>query len=586
MIKEYASLKPYLKKYALRYFLGIICLAITNGGVIYIPQLLKRAIDLISRGETDQTQIGRIMLLMVGVAFVVALSRLGWRHFVHGASRRIEAELRGRLFDRLVTLDRSFYSSTKTGDIMARATNDMNAVRMATGMTLIAFLDGLFMTLFILIILFGNYPRLTWILITPLPLVTLLILRFGPMLGKRFKAVQSGFSDISDRAQENLSGLRLIQTYRREEYAMSRFSEVNENYRKANLALVRIWGLFHPLIMFFAGVITFLLILFGGKQVLLGNITPGDFVAIMSYMGMLIWPMMGVGMVVNWLQRGGVALERINAILDREADIRDYPEAEAGRATGDLVLDHLNYTYPDGEVPVLKDIDLTIKKGMTLGILGPTGSGKTTLIKLLPRLLESDRGKISFGGRELHRIELEELRSAFSLVPQTTFLFSDTVRNNIAFGKPDATQEEVEQAARISTIDRDMENFPQGYETVVGEKGVTLSGGQKQRTALSRALMLDREVMILDDSLSAVDTKTEEFILNHFRESRKGKTNIIVSHRYTTLQKADLILVMEEGRIADRGTHEELIGRDGFYREIYDLQRLEEAESREVRDEQ
>jgi ATP-binding cassette, subfamily B, multidrug efflux pump len=586
MLKEYVSLKPYLKKYASRYLAGIFCLALTNGGLIYIPQLLKRAINLISQGQTDQALIGRIMLTMVGVAFLVALSRLGWRHFIIGASRRIERDLRGRFYDHLVTLDRSFYSTVKTGDIMARATNDMNAVRMATGITLIAFLDGLFMTLFILIILFKNYARLTWILIAPLPLLTVLILFTGPLLGKRFRSVQAGYSDISNRAQESLAGLRLIQTYRREEYALKRFEEVNDNYRKVNLSLVKIWGFFHPFIMFFGGVITFLLIFFGGKQVLEGEISPGDFVAIMSYMGMMIWPMMGVGMVINWLQRGGVALERINAILNQKPDIRDYDEAEEGKATGDLVIRDLTYTYPDGEEPVLHNIDLTIKKGMTVGILGPTGCGKTTLVKLLPRLLESERSRISFGGRELHQIKLEELRSAFSLVPQTTFLFSDTVRNNIAFGKPDAPEEEVLRAAEISTIDRDMENFPKGYETLVGEKGVTLSGGQKQRTALSRALMLDREVMILDDSLSAVDTNTEEFILNHFKECRQGKTNIIISHRYTTLQKADLILIMEEGRIVDRGTHEELKEREGFYQEIYQLQKLEETESREGHDEQ
>ena len=582
MLKEYSSLKPYLKKYAVSYVLGIICLALTNGGLIYIPQLMKRAIDLISQGETDRELIGHIMLIMVAVAFIVAVSRLGWRHFIQGASRRIEAGLRGRLYDHLVTLDRSFYGTTKTGDIMARATNDMNAVRMATGMTLIAFLDGLFMTLFILIILFRNYPRLTWILITPLPLVTILILYAGPRLGKRFRAVQAGYSDISDRAQESLSGLRLIQTYRQEEYAMKRFDEVNENYRRANLSLVKIWGFFHPVIMFFSGIITFLLIFFGGKSVLEGVLTPGDFVAIMSYMGMLIWPMMGVGMVINWLQRGAVALERINAILDREPDIRDDAGAVSGPVGGDFVIKDLTYTYPDGESPVLHDINLTINKGMTVGILGPTGCGKTTLIKLLPRLLESEKGQITFGDRELHSIRLEELRSAFSIVPQTTFLFSDTVWNNIAFGKPDAPREEVLWAASISTIDRDLDTFPQGYETLVGEKGVALSGGQKQRTALSRALLLDREIMILDDSLSAVDTNTEEYILNHFRECRKGKTNIIVSHRYTTLQKADLILVMEEGRIVDRGVHDELKDRPGFYQEIYNLQRLEEAESREV----
>jgi ATP-binding cassette, subfamily B, multidrug efflux pump len=434
------------------------------------------------------------------------------------------------------------------------------------------------MTLFILIILFGSYPRLTWILIIPLPLVTVMILFFGPRLGKRFRDVQAGFSHISDRAQESLTGLRLIQTYRREDYARERFAEANETYRKANMSLVRIWGFFQPFIMFFSGIITFLLIFFGGEAVLDGSLTAGDFVAIMSYMGMLIWPMMGVGMVVNWIQRGAVSLGRINAILNREPDIKDGPQVREEPASGDLVIRDMTYTYPDGEKPALYHIDITVPRGMTLGILGPTGCGKSTLVKLLPRLLEPERGKISLGGRDLHDIGLNDLRQAFALVPQSTFLFSDTVRNNIAFGRTDASEEEVAGAARISTIDRDLETFPRGYDTLVGEKGVTLSGGQKQRTALSRALLLDREILILDDSLSAVDTNTEEFILNHFDEQRRGKTNIIISHRYTTLQKADLILVMEEGRIVDRGTHEELKDRPGFYREIYNLQRLEESE--------
>lgn len=376
--------------------------------------------------------------------------------------------------------------------------------------------------------------------------------------------------------------MRLIQTYRQEVFAKKRFAEANDHYRDVNLSLVKIWGFFHPLIMFFSGLITFLLILYGGKAVLYKTITPGDFVAILSYMGMMIWPMMGMGILVNWLQQGAVALERINFILDQNPDIRDYPQAKKGPVRGDFELKDLTYTYPDGDKPVLENINLKISQGMTLGILGPTGCGKTTLIKLLPRLLEPAEGEIIVDKREIHGICLEDLRAAFSLVPQTTFLFSDTVRNNIAFGNPEASDEEVKGAARISTIDRDLENFPMGYGTMVGEKGVTLSGGQKQRTALSRALLLDREVMILDDSLSAVDTSTEEFILNHFNEKRKGKTNIIVSHRYSTLQKADLIVVMDEGRIVDRGSHGELILRPGFYQEIYNLQRLEEEESQEA----
>lgn len=541
-----------------------------------IPQVMKRAINQISRGNTDPRQILNLMLIMGGIALAVALGRVGWRHFIHGSSRRIVRDLRKKFYDHLLLLSRNFYGNMKTGDIMARATNDMQHIRQATGMALVAFLDGLLMTVFILVILFRSYPRLTPILIIPLPLMTGVILFIGPRLGKLFRRVQKAYSGISGSAQESLSGIRLIKTYRRENYALDRFQVQNKEYIQANLGLVRIWGMFNPVILFLSGITSFLLLRFGGALVLKGTLEPGDFVAILSYMGMLIWPMIGMGFTVNTLQRGAVSLERINGILKEKPGILDHQDAIEEVPQGDIRLDHVSFRYPGTTDWVLNDLSLTVPRGSTLGILGRTGSGKSTLVDLLPRLEDPEKGEISIGGKNLRNFKLESLREALALVPQESFLFSMTIGENLVFGKPDAPEEEILQVMEASTIDRDLKTFPEGRDTLVGEKGVTLSGGQKQRITLSRALLMDREILVLDDALSAVDTRTEEAILDSLRRYRKGKTTLLISHRYSTLKEADNIIVLEEGRISQQGSHEELIRQEGFYREIYELQRLEE----------
>ncbi len=579
MLKAYKTLVPYAKRYAPHYAAGILFLLITNAGELYIPQLLKEATDTIALGVFDLSSVWQNVVTIIGIAAVVALARFGWRFFIQGASRNIEASLRSRLFDHLLKLSPSFYGRMKTGDIMARATNDMRAIRMASGMALVAFIDGLFLSIAILIILFSTYPTLALITVLPLPLITIIVLFAGKLIGQRFKAVQEGFSALSERVRESIAGIRVIKSFVKESYSEELFRSSNEAYRDQNMKLVRVWGLFFPLVSFISGITILLLFIFGGSGVVDGRFTPGDFVAFMSYLNMLRWPVVGMGFTVNIIQRGAASLTRINAILDEQPEITSAPEASAAEITGDLEIRGLTYRYDASDTPVLQDISFTLPQGRTLGILGRTGSGKTTLVRQLPRLLNPPVGTLLFGGRDINLLDLHRLRSSIAFVPQDTFLFSDTIRGNISFGDPDASDDAVQEAAEISTISRELYQFPLGWDTEVGERGVSLSGGQKQRIAISRAVLLDREYLILDDAMSAVDTDTEEHILTSLLNRRKGKTNILVSHRVSTLQHTDQIIVLDRGRIIQRGSHRDLISTKGLYKDIYELQQAERGSS-------
>jgi ATP-binding cassette, subfamily B, multidrug efflux pump len=579
MLKEFRTLFPYYKTYAGRYAMGFLFLFITDAGQLYLPQLIRLVIDHISAGAVDLPWVGMMVLAMIGVAFLVALGRFGWRYYIHGASRKIEKRLRSRLFGHLLTLSPSFYGRSSTGDLMARATGDMHHVRMASGMGFVALFDGLFMTLFIITIIVIQFPQLALIVLAPFPLITLQVLGMGRFLGRLFKAVQEGYAALSSHVQEALSGILVLKAFVREDSNLKVFSGKNEDYKRRNLALVRLWGFAFPMISFLGGVVTLLLLRFGGMSVLEGGMSAGDFVAAMSYLGMLIWPMLGMGFTVNMLERGGAALARINAVLREEPEIRSPVNGLCCPREGAIEVRNLSFTYPGSAVPSLRDVSFTVEAGQTLGILGRTGAGKSTLIRLLPRLLGTPPGTVFIAGRDVRDYELSSLRSAFGVVPQETFLFSAVLSDNIAFGIDDAPREAIEAAAEASTISRDVRLFPKGYETEVGERGITLSGGQKQRIAISRALITQPEILIFDDALAAVDTSTEESILDGFIELRKGKTNILISHRVSTLKFADYIVVLDEGAIVQSGTHEELIGQEGFYAEIANLQRLEEEES-------
>jgi len=578
MLGEYRTLLPFVKKYRWYYIFGIVTLVITSGGQLFIPQLIRRAIDTMTVTGFSLSTVGRYMLMLVALAAVIAGARFGWRYFLHGASRQIEAELRERLFGNLLNLPSSYYRETTTGDLMARATNDLNNIRMAAGMGLVAFVDGIFMTLAILIILFSRHPQLTLIVVFPLPFVTVAILFAGRLMSRLFRRVQESFAELSSDVQESVTGVRVIKTFGKEGYFNRRFADSNDEYQRRNLAYVRVQGMFFPAVTFLSGLTSLLLLRFGGAAVIVGTVTPGEFVATLTYLEMLVWPMMGAGFLVNLIARGAASLKRLNSVIEREPDIRSPQNPVAAVDFHNVTVRGLGYRYAEDGDEALSDIDLEVPAGHTVGILGRTGSGKSTLVALFPRILDPPPGTVFVGSHDVRDYDLQALRSSFAVVPQDTFLFSATISENIRFAAENAGDELVSRVSDISTISRDMRDFPDGWETLVGERGVTLSGGQKQRVAISRALAAQRPILVLDDALSAVDTESEEKILSRLMAEREGMTNIIIAHRVSALSRSDFIYVLDEGRIVQRGTHEELIARAGMYRDIYELQ---QAESRE-----
>jgi ATP-binding cassette subfamily B protein len=594
MLRELGTLLPYFRKYKFRYLTGFLFLLAASGGQMAIPLILRDAVDIMTAGAFSAGDIAVLFRRLLLLALCISIARFGWRYFIHGSSRRIETELRSRLFRHLLGLHTGFFAKQKTGELMARATNDMYAVRMASGMALVALIDGIFMTFAILVILFRQASRLTLYVVMPLPLITILIILLGTVVGKKFKKVQDVFASLSGLTQESIMGVRVIKSFVKENYILKKFGAENDAYLRANMDLVRIWGLFHPGITFLSGLTGALLLYWGGRAVLAGSLSPGLLVAIFSYLEMLIWPMIGAGFTVNMLQRGAAAMGRINTVLREKPEILSAPgsrkECPSGR--GGIRVRNLSFCYnagrggapenadaaapPDnGPSPsrVLEDVSFDLPGGKTLGILGRTGSGKTSLISLFPRLYDPPRGTIFIDGLDILDYDLEWLRKAFGIVPQETFLFSAGINSNIAFGSGrDLDEKELTALADISTISKDALAFPQGLATQIGERGLTLSGGQKQRVAISRALAGDPDILIFDDALSAVDTQTEEKILAQVLARRQGKTNIIISHRIRALSFCDSIIVLDAGHVTRQGTHEELLSVPGLYKDIHTLQ--------------
>lgn len=580
MLREFRTLLPYLKKYRLNYLLGLVFLVTVDAAQLAIPQFVRRAVDDLSLGRTGE--VPRLALAIVVVAAVVAAGRFLWRYFLHGAARRIEVELRDRLFDHFMVLPSSFYQKNKIGDLMARSTNDLQAIRMASSMGLVTFVDGVFMSAAILVIMTARNPRITLYTIVPLVPITVLILIFGKMVGARFKRVQELYSKLSDVVQETMTGIRVVKSFVKEEVFAARFARGNDEYRDASMGLAKIFGFFFPFIAFLSGLTTLILLWAGGGAVIENRMSPGDITALLAYLEMLIWPMIGAGFTVNMIQRGATSLKRVNEILDEKPEAADRPgtirTVPSCRAPADgtpaLEFRSLTFSYPEARDPALKNLTLRVPGGTTLGILGRIGSGKSTLLKLLPRMLEPPEGTVFLAGRDVLDYDLETLRKTFGFVPQDTFLFSDTVRANILFAAPDLSPELFDRVTSISAIDRDVKDFPAGWDTIVGEKGLTLSGGQKQRVAIARALAADPEILVFDDALSAVDTETEERILEALLDRREGRTNLIISNRVSTLRHADRIAVLDGGVLTQFGTHEELLAGEGFYSEIARLQAL------------
>ncbi len=585
MLKEFKSLLPYLRRYRWHYAFGLLSLVIVDAAQLLLPQYLRRAVDSIA-ADGSRSVVAAVGASMVATAAAIAIGRFLWRYFIHGASRRIETELRDRLFARLMSLPGPYFGEHAAGDIMARATNDMQAIRKATGMAFVAFVDGAFMSVAILAVMIAQNPGTTLLTIAPLPLISVLIVVFGSMVGKRFERVQALYSGMSSVAQETFQGIRVVQSFVKEDEFAGRFSDANDRYREASMRLVMIYGFFFPLISFLAGLTTLVLMVAGGAAVIENRMTPGALAAMLSYLEMLIWPMIGAGFTVNMLQQGAASLKRVNEVLNSEPEPRFAPgavEVHDVSPRGGVAFNGLTVLYPGASRPALEGVELAVGEGRVLGVLGRVGSGKSTLIKTLPRIVEAPRGAVSLGGVDVGSYPLEALRSAIGFVPQDSFLFSDSLRANICFADPDLPPSRFEEVVAIAALERDERLFARGWDTVVGERGLTLSGGQKQRVAIARALARDPELLVLDDSLSAVDAETEEAIVEALLADRAGKTTIIVSNRVSTLRRADLVAVLDGGRLAQFGSPAELAEADGFYAEIAALQALSAAPAGEER---
>jgi len=583
-LKEYKALFPYLSRYKAQYIIGVIFLIIVDAAQIAIPQFIRYAIDLISSGDFQWKQILILSLWMVGIMAVVSFGRFLWRYFISGSSRRIEAELREALYAHLQKLSWDFYQKNKIGDLMARSINDLNAIRMAMGMGIVALFDFVFMATSILIIIFVQDARSALVSIIPLPLVTVLILLFGNMVGKKFFAVQSTYSKVSDNAQETFAGISVIKSFVKEWWFIKKFADSNEDYQKANMELVRLFGFFFPFVSFLSGLTVLIMLGIGGLRVINGLMTAGSLVAMFRYLSMLIWPLMGAGFMVNMIQRGAVSLGRINEVLNTTPSIRDGENACAAQSTQGvpaLEISNLEFAYRENE-SVLKGINLKVERGEWLGVMGRTGSGKSTLIKTFTRMTNPPHGAVRVFGLDVCDWQLEELRKLFAVSPQDSYLFSDSIANNIAYGLDDSNfnshnerEQKIDNAVSFASLSKDLSFFRDGKDTLVGERGLTLSGGQKQRTAIARAAVMDSEFLILDDSLSAVDNETELKILEALRKERKGRTTIIISHRVSTLKYADNILVLDKRKVLEYGSPSQLAAQGGFYGRIAAFQKLE-----------
>ncbi|MDR3325691.1 MAG: ABC transporter ATP-binding protein/permease [Spirochaetaceae bacterium] len=572
---ELRTLHPYIYRYRFRYLAGLFFLMLVDAAQMIIPQLTKRAIDLVSSGDFLLRQVVVLCAMMVGVMLVIAGGRFLWRYFLHGASRRIEAELRQKLYSHLLTLNGDFYEKNKIGDLLARSTNDIGAVRMALGWGLVAGIDGLAMTAAILIIIFMQDSSAAFFAVLPLPLISVLIVLFGGAVGTRFKKAQEAYSKLSDTVQETFAGIHVVKSFTRESFFIKKFAEDNEDYKTANMSVVRLHGAFFPFISFLAGLTTLIALLAGGRNVVLGVTSAGDLVALLSYIQMLIWPMLGAGFTVNMVQRGIVSLRRINEVLHAPPCIVG-GRFKTGAPGGNhplMELRNFSFAYKDDK-NILERVNLKIEEGAHLGIFGRTGSGKSTLVKMLPRLLDPPRGTVYIKGRDVRDWDLRALRSLFAVSPQDSQLFSDSIENNIAFGLDEWKRGDIEDAASRAALDKDLESFRDGLDTIVGERGITLSGGQKQRIAIARAAITKPEILILDDSFSALDAETEKKIAQFICDERKGKTTIIVSHRTFALRNADAVAVLDGGGLAEYGTHDELVSRDGYYAKTAKLQQM------------
>ncbi len=574
-MKVFLDLMWFFKEEKKKYIWGIIMLAFVSFLSLVPPYIVGVIVDHIEGNSLTSSILVTWGGVLVGVAVAVYIFRYFWRIMIFGASIRLARKLRNQLYEHFTKMSPNFYHKRRTGDLMAHSTNDIRAIEQTAGVGVLTLVDSLLMGSFVIITMATTISwKLTLIALLPMPIMAIATSYYGSLLHERFGKAQAAFSGLNDKVQESMSGIRVIKTFGYEKDDVESFRKKSEDVVNKNISVARVDALFDPTISLVVSISYFLAIFFGAKYVVAGDLSIGELTSFTIYLGLLIWPMLAFGWLFNIVERGRASYNRVSSLLNVTADITDVNEPFEQQPVGEIQykIDSFNYTEKE---TVLRNVDFTLQKGETLGVVGRTGSGKTTLMKLFMRQFDIEDGEIFFSNRNIKNYSLDALRKSIGYVPQDHFLFSATIADNIAFAKPNASMSEIIEAAKLASIHQDIVQLPDGYETIVGERGVTLSGGQKQRISIARALIANPEVLILDDSLSAVDAKTEEAILDALRELRHGKTTMITAHRLSAIKHANVIIVLDGGEIIQKGTHEELMAVDGWYKEMYEKQKLE-----------
>ncbi|MFS0637286.1 ABC transporter transmembrane domain-containing protein [Mesobacillus foraminis] len=576
-MKVFLELMWFFKQEKKAYLTGIFLLSFVALIQLIPPRVIGYVVDGIETGTLTGMGLLKWIILVIIVGLAMYILRYYWRILIFGSAVKLSRLLRNRLYSHFTRMSQSFYQKRRTGDLMAHATNDLQAIQQTAGAGVLTLVDSLATGGFVIIAMAATISwKLTLICLIPMPIMAILTGWYGELLHARFHKAQEAFSSLNDKTQESITGIKVIKTFGQEQEDIEDFRKQSEDVVAKNISVAKVDALFDPTISIIIGISFFLSITFGSRLVINGELTIGELVSFTTYLGLLIWPMLAFGWLFNIVERGRASLERVNLLLEEKVEIKDDGSTLNLVPAGDIAYDLTSFAYPGEQEPVLKDIQFSLPQGATLGIVGKTGAGKTTLLKLLVREFEGYEGQITINGIPSQEYSLDKLRQAVGYVPQDHFLFSATVGENIAFAEPAAPEKVIQEAAKVARIHDDILQFSEGYDTVVGERGVSLSGGQKQRISIARALLLDPEILILDDSLSAVDAKTEEEILGALKNNRKGKTTIITAHRLSAIQHADLILVLEDGRIIERGTHGQLMEFAGWYKNMYVHQQLEE----------